>query len=52
MKAPTSNIQYPEKRQIPSSMECVERLAGLKIEGWIFSGASCLVLGAFREEFR
>jgi hypothetical protein len=52
MKAPTSNIQHPEKLQTPSSNGCIERLAGLKFEDWSFSGAWCLVLGAFRKDFR
>jgi hypothetical protein len=45
LKAPTSNIQAPEKFQAPSFKKDSERC--LMFEVWCFSGAWMLELGCF-----
>jgi hypothetical protein len=44
MKAPSTNIQAPEKFQIPSTNGCGARRL---FEVWSFSGCWSLELGAF-----
>jgi hypothetical protein len=45
MKAPSTNIQAPEKHQAPN---CKTKAAGFLMFGiWSFSGAWCLEFGAF-----
>jgi hypothetical protein len=46
MKAPSTNIQAPEKLQIPSSKTKLERKQRLDFGAWCFSEAWMLVLGA------
>src|ERR1017187_441916 len=46
LKAPSTNIQAPEKFQAPSSKPSDVRFL-LDVEVWSFSGCWCLVLGCF-----
>jgi hypothetical protein len=48
MKAPSTNIQAPEKFQAPS-FKPRDMQFGLDVEGWSFSGCWSLEFGAFQK---